>query len=70
VRSRWPCRPTLPAAVSSLSTSSGVRCSRARRAAFVRRRGGRGEPRLDRDRRSWRLCEVCAERTFPFSSVG
>src|ERR1019366_9735679 len=40
VASRCPCRPMAPAAFISLSTSSGVRCSRDRRLAFIWRAGG------------------------------
>ena len=38
--SRKPCRPTLPAALITLSTSLGVRCSRVRRFALATRFGG------------------------------
>lgn len=49
VRSRAPCRPTLPEACRSFSTSSGVRYSLERLEALERRRGGGGESGVPRD---------------------
>src|SRR5450759_3269597 len=67
VRSRGPCRP---AACRTFSTSSGVRYSLERRSAFSCRRGGRGEPRVDRDLGAEGLVVRRRYGTFPFSSIG
>jgi hypothetical protein len=70
VRSRGPCRPSRPAACRTFSTSSGVRYSLERRSAFSCRRGGRAEPRVDRDLGAEDLVVRWRDGTFPFSSIG